>query len=62
LSPPRRAIAFASADNSQRERRRCASNRFAGASSGLDETVAILEVIDEARRQIGVRYDADEEN
>jgi predicted dehydrogenase len=27
----------------------------------LDETVAILEVLDEARRQIGVRYAADEE-
>jgi predicted dehydrogenase len=27
----------------------------------LDETVAILEVLDEARRQLGVRYDADEE-
>jgi predicted dehydrogenase len=27
----------------------------------LDETVAILEVLDEARRQVGVRYDADEE-
>jgi predicted dehydrogenase len=27
----------------------------------LDETVAILEVLDEARRQLGVRYPADEE-
>jgi predicted dehydrogenase len=27
----------------------------------LDETVAILEVLDEARRQVGVRYAADEE-
>jgi hypothetical protein len=27
----------------------------------LDETIATLEVLDEARRQVGVRYPADDE-
>jgi hypothetical protein len=28
----------------------------------LADSVAVLEVLDEARRQLGVRYQADEEN